>query len=596
MVYISSDATGIVEVKKAEALAEAVLWCAEFTLNEGVSRLLQEVSLDPQGIKFESQSAWIVDNGEEDMLIFPVGYGEDGRALASKWNAKFPELKFLFQEPFAIFGSGNMTLPEEGKQLDDSPSFVCVRGTTSFDSNCHYYFCVDKVWTAVDDLQGSEFSMIAGFQCTPLNLPENKSNFNFQKVFTNGRTNTNYWFKAIHSGSSLALLTYLDSLRSQDARSAFLSLRMEQEAKKNASLIDWINNNATGELAMANFGSDTPDSSGMIYALGLKSDSVNVEILFSDSIALESVREAHVAQLFAMDKIYPNDVKYFGLRYKNFFLFAESKEIILSHQQYLLTTGAIGDKNFPKLPNGGLITGTDMRFSSRLSAKLGNGWRVWHYSPVRERSQVRLISKGSVEEIVQIETQQDTSAILPEPPSIPEPAPVVASGKTKSVTNHVTGKTDQVKYSDSNIEWTSNGKTIWSVTLSAKILGMEQIDAFKNGKKQLLILTNNRLEMLDVNGKSVIGYPVVLSSKPCTNLCVADYSNARDYRVFFGCSNGTVYNFMSNGKPTAGWNVASMKGDLPSSIQHKKVKGQDEIQVKRASGKTTILKRNGAVK
>jgi hypothetical protein len=207
---------------------------------------------------------------------------------------------------------------------------------------------------------------------------------------------------------------------------------------------------------------------------------------------------------------------------------------------------------------------------------------------------VRLVGKGTIEIQTQVEVAEDTVSIPTQP--TPTPAPVVESGKTKSVTNHVTGKTDQVKYSGSKIEWISGGKTTWSVTLSAEIRGVEQIDAFKNGKKQLLILTNSRLEMLDINGKNVVGYPVVLSSKPCTNLCVADYSNARDYRIFFGCSNGTVYNYMSNGKPTAGWNVASMKGDLPSSIQHKKVNGQDEIQVKRASGKTTILKRNGAVK
>ena len=205
-----------------------------------------------------------------------------------------------------------------------------------------------------------------------------------------------------------------------------------------------------------------------------------------------------------------------------------------------------------------------------------------------------LVGKGGV----RVESREDivpdtTTATLPVAPT---PAPVVETGKTKSVTNHLTGKTDQVKYSGSKIEWISGGKTTWSVTLSAEIRGVEQIDAFKNGKKQLLILTNSRLEMLDINGKNVVGYPVVLSSKPCTNLCVADYSNARDYRIFFGCSNGTVYNYTSNGKPTAGWNVASMKSDLPSSIQYKKVNGQDEIQVKRASGKTTILKRNGAAK
>ncbi|MDP4950993.1 MAG: hypothetical protein NWQ44_04610, partial [Flavobacteriales bacterium] len=211
---------------------------------------------------------------------------------------------------------------------------------------------------------------------------------------------------------------------------------------------------------------------------------------------------------------------------------------------------------------------------------------------VADRTQVRLVAQGAIEIQKQVEVAEDTVAIPPPP----KPVPVVASAKTKSVKNHITGKTDQVKYSGSKIEWVANGKSTWSVTLSAEIRSVEQIDAFKNGKKQLLILTNSRLEMLDINGKNVVGYPVVLSSKPCTNLCVADYSNVRDYRIFFGCSNGTVYNYTSNGKPTAGWNVASMKGDLPSSIQYKKVNGQDEIQVKRASGKTTILKRNGAVK
>ena len=594
LAYIPSSATGVVELKKAEAFSEAIEWSAEFSLNEGLSRMLQEVSSDPQGLKFESQSVWMVENGADDLIILPVGYGEEGKAVASKWNAKFPELKFLFQEPYAIYGSGNVNLPEEGNQLDDSPSFMCVKGTTTFDSKCHYYFRVDQVWTALDEMRGSESSLIAGFQCKPLNLSANSSKFSFQNVFTNARTNTNYWFKAVHAGSPLALLTYLDSLRPQDARNAFLSIRMEQEAKKNISLLDWLSENATGELAMANFGADVPDASGMIYALGLKSDSVNVGILFSDSIATDPIREANASELFAMDKVYPSEAKYFGIRYRNFFLFAESKELLLAHQQFLSTAGSISAKKFPALPSGGVITGSDLQYSSTLSFKLGNGWRVWHYSPIGERTQVTLVGKGGVRvELPEVVLPDTTTAT---PPVAPSPSPAVENGKTKSVTNHMTGKTDQVKYSGSKIEWISGGKTTWSVNLSAEIRGVEQIDAFKNGKKQLLILTNSRLEMLDINGKNVVGYPVVLSSKPCTNLCVADYSNAKDYRIFFGCSNGTVYNYTSNGKPTTGWNVASMKGDLPSSIQYKKVNGQDEIQVKRASRKTTILKRNGAVK
>ncbi len=594
LVFIPSSSTGVVEVKNASSMGEALEWSIELNLSEGVARLANEVAVDVQGLQFENQSVWIIDNGSDDLIILPVGYGKDAGALASKWSSRFPDLKFQFQEPYAIYGSGNINKLEQGSRLSDIISFSCVKGTTSFDSNCHYYFRVDQVWTALDDIHGSESSMVAGFQCSLLHLPNNSSKFSFQDVFTNGRVNTNYWFKAVHAGSPTALIAHLDSLRPQDARNAFLSLRMEHEAETNVSLLDWLSENATGELAMANFGSDTPNVSGMIYALGLKSDSVNVGVLFSDSIALDLIREANVSELFALDKIYPSEAKYFGIRYKNFFLFAESKELLLAHQQFLAFAGAISTKNFPALPSGGLITGSDLKYSSTLSPKLGNGWRVWHYSPVGDRTQVTLVGKGSFRNEISEVMPEDTATASPV--VAPTPAPVVETGKTKSVTNHITGKAEQVKYSGSKIEWISGGKTTWSVTLSAEIRGVEQIDAFKNGKRQLLILTNTRLEMLDINGKNVVGYPVVLSSKPCTNLCVADYSNARDYRIFFGCSNGTVYNYMSNGKVTAGWNVASMKSDLPSFIQYKKVSGQDEIQVKRASGKTTILKRNGAVK
>jgi len=594
LVFIPSSSTGVVEVKNASSMGEALEWSIELNLSEGVARLANEVAVDVQGLQFENQSVWIIDNASDDLIILPVGYGKDAGALASKWSSRFPDLKFQFQEPYAIYGSGNINKLEEGSRLSDIISFACVKSTTSFDSNCHYYFRVDQVWTALDNIHGSESSMVAGFQCSLLHLPNNSSKFSFQDVFTNGRVNTNYWFKAVHAGSPTALIAHLDSLRPQDARNAFLSLRMEQEAETNVSLLDWLNENATGELAMANFGSDTPNISGMIYALGLKSDSVNVGVLFSDSIALDLIREANVSELFALDKIYPSEAKYFGIRYKNFFLFAESKELLLAHQQFLAFGGSISIKNFPALPSGGVITGSDLKYSSTLSPKLGNGWRVWHYSPVGDRTQVTLVGKGSVRNEISEVMPADTATASPVVALTP--APAVETGKTKSVTNHITGKTEQVKYSGSKIEWISGGKTTWSVTLSAEIRGVEQIDAFKNGKKQLLILTNTRLEMLDINGKNVVGYPVVLFSKPCTNLCVADYSNARDYRIFFGCSNGTVYNYMSNGKVTAGWNVASMKSDLPSLIQYKRVSGQDEIQVKRASGKTTILKRNGAVK
>ena len=41
LTYIPSSATGVVELKKVEAFAEAMEWSAEFSLNEGISERIE---------------------------------------------------------------------------------------------------------------------------------------------------------------------------------------------------------------------------------------------------------------------------------------------------------------------------------------------------------------------------------------------------------------------------------------------------------------------------------------------------------------------------------------------------------------------------
>lgn len=139
------------------------------------------------------------------------------------------------------------------------------------------------------------------------------------------------------------------------------------------------------------------------------------------------------------------------------------------------------------------------------------------------------------------------------------------------------------------------GKVLWKKQLNGKILGnIEQVDIYKNGKKQLLFNTSSKLYLLDVLGRDVNKFPVLLDS--ATNGVNAfDYENNGDYRFVVATKKG-ILNYDKEGMPINGWNVYQPKASIQQQIRYFSVSGKDYLLANDVLGNLYLLSRKGEIR
>ena len=143
----------------------------------------------------------------------------------------------------------------------------------------------------------------------------------------------------------------------------------------------------------------------------------------------------------------------------------------------------------------------------------------------------------------------------------------------------------------------STGKLLWSRQLDGPIMGeVHQIDRFRNGKHQLLINTEERLYLIDRNGKNVGDMPVRLREKAATPLAVVDYEKDRDHRILVPTVEGRLLNYGSDGREVKGWEVPDMNIVAASPVQHLRIKNKDYLVFADTKGNVHILDRRGKVR
>lgn len=124
----------------------------------------------------------------------------------------------------------------------------------------------------------------------------------------------------------------------------------------------------------------------------------------------------------------------------------------------------------------------------------------------------------------------------------------------------------------------ASGRILWKRPLSSPIVGeVHQVDAFRNNKLQYVFVTEDKLNLIDRNGKDVGNYPVLLRSKAVRGLSVFDYSNNRSYRFFVPGENQKVYAYSKDGKLLDGWKFKKAENPIISEVQHFRIKGKDYI-------------------
>ncbi|MUU78924.1 ribonuclease HII [Winogradskyella endarachnes] len=164
----------------------------------------------------------------------------------------------------------------------------------------------------------------------------------------------------------------------------------------------------------------------------------------------------------------------------------------------------------------------------------------------------------------------------------------------QTVKNHITKAHDIVVQDVNKVLYliSSSGNILWKKQLQGKILGkIEQIDIYKNGRLQLVFATENKVYVLDRNGKDVSSFPMNFNNKITQPLSVFDYDKHKDYRLLVTQGKNLIM-YNAKGKIVKGFNYKNNGSEISSQPRHFRIGSKDYITFE-AGDHLKILNRQG---
>ena len=168
-------------------------------------------------------------------------------------------------------------------------------------------------------------------------------------------------------------------------------------------------------------------------------------------------------------------------------------------------------------------------------------------------------------------------------------------GEPKLLLNHNSRKYDIAVQDEDNHLYLIDrkGEILWSRELDGPIMGeIEQVDAFRNKKLQMVFNTENRVYLVDRLGRDVENFPIELSVKATAPMAVMDYDNNRRYRLLIP-QGEILSNLNLQGELVKGWDFAPAPAKIISKPQHFAVAGRDVIVAQLEEGSLLQLNRRG---
>ena len=130
----------------------------------------------------------------------------------------------------------------------------------------------------------------------------------------------------------------------------------------------------------------------------------------------------------------------------------------------------------------------------------------------------------------------------------------------------------------------------------APMSDVEVVDVHKNGKLQFLFNTANYLELIDIEGNAMPGFPKRLLAEASNGLAVFDYEGNRNYRVLVCGVDKFVYNYDLRVEETEGWNRHRTEELVTKPVQHVVADNKDLLIVTDVKGTARILDRQGRIR
>jgi hypothetical protein len=164
------------------------------------------------------------------------------------------------------------------------------------------------------------------------------------------------------------------------------------------------------------------------------------------------------------------------------------------------------------------------------------------------------------------------------------------------VYNHFT-KEMMILVQDNNnnlIALNTSGVVLWSKNIDNKVLGgINFIDTYENNKFQALFNTQDKLYLIDINGRFVDGFPKKLPYSTTTGHSLIDYDKNKNYRIIIVGDDNVLYNLDKSGKNVSGWKYTKTSNRINQAPKHFVVGGKDYILQATNNTTTKLLARNG---
>jgi hypothetical protein len=137
-----------------------------------------------------------------------------------------------------------------------------------------------------------------------------------------------------------------------------------------------------------------------------------------------------------------------------------------------------------------------------------------------------------------------------------------------------------------------SGNKRWELKLSSKLVDKPQIVDFENdGIKEFVLFQENQLDVINIMGKSLSGFPINLSGSSRGGLAV-NYDNLYKYRLIVNIDNKVVV-YSESGEIVEGWKFSGMSNKMKGRIYHVLTAGKDIITFKDMNDQQYVLNRRG---
>jgi hypothetical protein len=500
-------------------------------------------------------------------VILPNTQNENWIAeLQSKTNGFTINRDFSY---IIISSSKIEEIERESSLLADS-IFMQIYESRSHDSAVGIYLRNENNWKLWEVFTRDEKHFLAGVDISVIQKDSILANFRALGVVPSDAYNIH----AMQCGSGELLNYFLLEKADSNWVKLMKEKEIEHESYLKSDFVNWFSRNASGELGsfrMKNLGDEN------FYFLGISNS--NDLKWFTDSTQ-EFIRPFTLGNKFGyLD--FGKSLSYYGFISDSVLFFSANKVGLQGLSDCMKNTSPLNSNElFKALPPGGQVKINDIELSFASTLGLNNLWlhgtssnKIAHWIQVG----VKKISSVDI-------STETTAAELPIQP--------LTNSKRIQVVNFLTQQNNDVEITGNKLNWIENGQLKFTFECKSEIRDALQVDPLGNGQLNLLILTAGGIDMVDIQGKRVNGFPVPISGGTSGIWGVYKANKGNEGRILVASNSNQIQNIQLNGTKAVGWQIPSFNSRI-ESIEFASDGGTDIYVFKLEGGIVSKHKRTG---